>query len=50
MGAKKSAGSTPLTLIKGSSNSKRPGIHAKCRASKLKSSKIYKKRYAGQGR
>lgn len=28
----------------------RPGIHAKTRSSKLKSSKNYKKKYAGQGR
>jgi len=28
----------------------RPGIHAKSRSSKLKSSKNYKKAYAGQGR
>lgn len=29
---------------------KRPGIHSKCRVSKLKSSKNYKKRYVGQGK
>jgi len=29
---------------------KRPGIHSKKRASKLKSSKNYKKSYRGQGR
>lgn len=28
----------------------RPGIHAKTSTSKLKSSKNYKKKYAGQGR
>jgi hypothetical protein len=28
----------------------RPGVHSKCRSSKLKSSKNYKKRYRGQGR
>jgi hypothetical protein len=28
----------------------RPGIHAKCKTSKLKSSKNYKKSYKGQGR
>ena len=27
----------------------RPGIHAKCKTSKLKSSKNYKKLYRGQG-
>jgi hypothetical protein len=29
---------------------KRPGVHAKCKTSKLKSSKNYKKSYTGQGR
>ena len=29
---------------------KRPGVHSKCKSSKLKSSKNYKKRYAGQGK
>lgn len=29
---------------------KRPGIHAKSKVSKLKSSKNYKKAYCGQGR
>ena len=28
---------------------KRPGVHAKTKASKLKSSKNYKKLYTGQG-
>ncbi len=28
---------------------KRPGVHAKCKTSKLKSSKNYKKLYKGQG-
>lgn len=28
----------------------RPGVHAKCKTSKLKSSKNYKKLYKGQGR
>jgi hypothetical protein len=29
---------------------KRPGVHAKSKSSKLKTSKIYKKTYKGQGR
>jgi len=29
---------------------KRPGVHAKSKISKLKSSKNYKKRYVGQGK
>lgn len=27
----------------------RPGVHAKCKTSKLKTSKLYKKKYKGQG-
>lgn len=34
----------------GSTHKKRPGIHAKKKSSKLKSSKNYKKSYRGQGR
>jgi hypothetical protein len=33
-----------------SSKTKRPGVHSKCRTSKLKKSKNYKKSYRGQGR
>jgi len=29
---------------------KRPGVHAKTKISKLKSSKFYKKKYRGQGK
>ena len=29
---------------------KRPGVHSKCKTSKLKSSKNYKKKYRGQGK
>tara|TARA_R100001480_G_scaffold42475_1_gene55237 strand:+ start:190 stop:336 length:147 start_codon:yes stop_codon:yes gene_type:complete len=29
---------------------KRPGVHAKCKTSKLKNSKNYTKKYRGQGR
>lgn len=29
---------------------KRPGVHAKCKTSKLKTSKNYKKLYRGQGK
>ena len=29
---------------------KRPGIHAKCKSSKLKKSKNYVKKYRGQGK
>ena len=39
-------------LVKGIIGNKvsRPGIHAKTKTSKLKSSKNYKKNYRGQGR
>lgn len=33
-----------------SSSRKRPGVHAKTKCSKVKSSKNYKKKYRGQGR
>jgi hypothetical protein len=29
---------------------KRPGVHSKSKSSSLKSSKLYKKKYKGQGR
>jgi hypothetical protein len=32
------------------SKSKRPGIHAKSKTSKMKNSKLYKKPYKGQGK
>ena len=35
---------------RGKSKKKRPGIHAKSKTSKLKSSKNYSKRYRGQGK
>lgn len=35
---------------KANSKKKRPGIHAKSKSSKLKSSPNYKKAYRGQGR
>ena len=28
----------------------RPGVHSKCKSSKLKTSKNYRKKYKGQGR
>jgi hypothetical protein len=43
------ANQVPKTkLISGDIN--RPGIHSKTKASNLKSSKLYKKQYKGQGR
>lgn len=43
---KKKGDSTSLIKVKVS----RPGIHSKCKTSKLKSSKNYKKLNRGQGR
>ena len=34
----------------GNKRKKRPGVHAKSKTSKLKSSKNYSKKYRGQGR
>ena len=39
-----------LSLYEKGSKTKRPGIHAKSKSSKLKSSKNYKKKYRGQGK
>lgn len=39
-----------IRLHVASSRTKRPGVTAKAKTSKNKSSKLYKKAYAGQGR
>lgn len=39
-----------LDNYSGSTRKKRPGIHAKSKSSKLKSSKNYSKLYKGQGK
>jgi len=39
-----------LSSYKQNNRKKRPGIHAKSKSSKLKSSKNYVKSYKGQGR
>ena len=41
---------TTTTRVKRNEHRKRPGIHSKCRTSKLKSSKHYIKKYRGQGK
>lgn len=33
-----------------SNSRKRKGVHSKCKSSKIKSSRSYKKKYKGQGR
>ena len=45
---KKSKGSTTTTVAKRKVSC--PGVHAKTKHSKLKSSKLYKKSYRGQGK
>jgi hypothetical protein len=47
MSAKLKTSST-VTFIK-KPKRKRPGVHSKCKTSKLKNSKNYKKLYKGQG-
>jgi hypothetical protein len=42
--------SQSVTLKKDSSKVSRPGVHAKTKTSKLKSSKKYRKLYKGQGK
>ena len=39
-----------LGTYKGEEKKKRPGVHAKSKSSKLKTSRNYKKAYRGQGR
>lgn len=45
----KASKANAITFIKRATK-KRPGIHSKKRTSKLKSSKNYVKKYAGQGK
>jgi hypothetical protein len=45
--AKSKVSSTPTKVDKPKVS--RPGVHTKCKTSKLKSSKNYKKLYRGQG-
>jgi hypothetical protein len=47
--AAKKGGSTNIKLFRLKPKRKRPGVHAKTKASKHKASKNYKKRYKGQG-
>ena len=37
-------------VFTGNKKKKRPGVHAKTKTSKVKSSKFYKKKYRGQGK
>ena len=47
--AAKSKGSSTTSVKKDKGKVSRPGIHSKCKTSKLKSSKNYKKINRGQG-
>jgi len=44
------AKSQTVVLRKNKSKISRPGVHAKTKTSKTKTSKLYKKKYRGQGR
>ena len=48
MAAKVKAASSTIKIEK--AKVKRPGVHSKCKTSKLKGSKNYKKLYRGQGK
>lgn len=50
MAAKKGGSTSNVKLFRGKPKRKRPGVHAKSKASRHKASKNYKKRYTGQGR
>ena len=39
-----------VTVFEKKAKKKRKGVHAKSKTSKLKSSKLYKKKYRGQGK
>jgi hypothetical protein len=44
------AAKTQTTTLKTTAKVKRPGVHAKTKTSKIKTSKLYKKKYKGQGK
>jgi hypothetical protein len=41
---------TNTSVVKGDTKKSNPGVHAVSKTSKLKSSKLYKKLYKGQGK
>jgi hypothetical protein len=47
--ATKKGGSTNVNVFRQKPKIKRPGVHAKSKASKHKASKNYMKKYCGQG-
>lgn len=48
--AKPQSKSTTVSVRIAKPKKKRPGIHSKCKSSKLKKSKNYLKKYKGQGK
>ena len=44
------AAKTQTTTFKANTKVSRPGVHAKTKTSKIKTSKLYKKKYKGQGK
>lgn len=44
------AAKTQTTTFKANAKVSRPGVHAKTKTSKIKTSKLYKKKYKGQGK
>ncbi len=48
--AKAQSKSTTVSVRIAKPKKKRPGVHSKCKSSKLKKSKNYLKKYKGQGK
>lgn len=48
--AKQQSKSSSVSVRIAKPKKKRPGVHSKCKSSKLKKSKNYLKRYNGQGK
>ena len=47
---KSMAAKTQAIIVKSTTKVSRPGVHSKTKTSKIKTSKIYKKKYKGQGK
>lgn len=50
MAAAKTKSTTTISTLRATQKKKRPGVHSKKKTSHMKTSKNYKKSYAGQGR
>lgn len=44
------AAKTQGIIVKATTKVSRPGVHSKTKTSQIKTSKLYKKKYKGQGR